>query len=158
MTVDFWSEGRGATRATVRAGRDSGRPSFEQPTRKGVVSEEAGELHDGDGRRVGEGFRPAALFVDRDEGRGVEGNASQRRNGTGRWNPAQGFLVRGQRHRESVGTLVGPIQAGIESGRPSSEPTSQGGERVDTNPHPADARTGPGVQAGARPAFGGWRC
>jgi len=97
-------------------------------------------------------------FADRDEGRGVDGHASQRRNGTGRWNPAQGFLVRGQRHRESVGTLVGPIQAGIESGRPSSEPTSQGGERVDTNPHPADARTGPGVQAGARPAFGGWRC
>ena len=42
-------------------------------------------------------------------------------------------------------------------GRPSSEPTSQGGERVDTTTHPADASTGPGVQAGARPAFGGRR-
>ena len=96
--------------------------------------------------------------VGSDEGRGVEGNASQRRNGTGRWNPAQGFLVRGQRQRESVGTLVAPIQAGIKPGRPSSEPTSQGGdEDTEDTTHPADATTGPGVHAGARPAFGGRR-
>jgi len=55
--------------------------------------------------------------MDRRKRRGVEGHASQRRDGTGRWNPAQGFLVRGQRQRESVGTLIAPTQAGIEPGR-----------------------------------------
>lgn len=59
----------------------------------------------------------------RSDRRGVEGHASQRRNGTGRWNPVQGFLVHGQRQRASVGTLVAPIQAGIKPGRRSLVPS-----------------------------------
>ena len=58
-----------------------------------------------------------AFGVSRENRRGVEGHASQRRNGTGRWNPVQGLLVHGQQQAGRPGTLVAPILAGIKPGR-----------------------------------------
>ncbi len=55
--------------------------------------------------------------VDPYGGGNSRGHASQRRNGTGRWNPVQGLLVHGQRQAERPGTLVAPILAGIKPGR-----------------------------------------
>jgi hypothetical protein len=48
---------------------------------------------------------------------GVESrHASQHRDGTGCWNPAQGNLVREQRKAERLETLIAPTQAGVAPG------------------------------------------
>lgn len=125
----------------MRSGVDGAWRAFAQPRRYDGVSELPALLRvrravlpnvrDGDALRgsrlrvllgTGKAGGVGLIAAGREQGRGVEGHARRRRNGTGRRNPAQGFLVRGQRQRESAGTLVAPILAGIKPGRPCSGP------------------------------------